>query len=521
MKTLINKLTIAALFAAGVLAVGFGEGPAIAQDAAAPTSAPQPAPAAPIPPDLAAIAAATNTASAQSAFAQALADRGQVAPVYDVYINRMLSLGAIELLRQPAQALVQLNPASGLAWALTGFFKAQDGTMNEAVADTVRATELSPSDPYVLQLAGQLVAWYDFQGDRAALGADIQQGMVQLDRFKDKAPFIDGYNAATAALREQSAATASAVPTPYTPDVVMAPSVIYDTYPVYLNPYPTYYSYYPYGFYYPQLFAFFSFGREHHRRYGRWGAERGEGWRHWGGHRGLSSSETAAALAAPTLTGEQVLRNTDARRRWNSRTLAGARTAGAAATLAAQPQTTVTSGAVSAARGGVNAGAVSSTGVRTQRRFAQGSTLAGRSAAVGQTGGTTVNRSAVRERSGGSTVLLSPSAPTGTAAPRRSVQSPRGNFGGRTLSTPFSAPTIRQRSTVQGRTFSTPRFSAGATPLRSFSASTPSPSRSFAAPSRSFSAPSRSLAAPRSSPRFSAPSRSSAAPRGGGGGRHR
>ncbi|MEN6503888.1 MAG: hypothetical protein ABFD92_05070 [Planctomycetaceae bacterium] len=441
MKTSFDSSRIASVFAAGFFCLGALTADVNAQVVTgdpfwgyeglpAPPPPASSAPQAQLPADLAAIASATDAASTEKAFAEALALRGQDATVYDVYVNRMLSLGQIESLRQPAQTLVQLNGQSGLGWALVGFFKGQDGIMGEAFADTVRATELAPEDPYVLQLAGQLAAWHDFQSGRVALSSDIRQAMVQLNRFADKAPFIDGYNAAMTALREQERAEAAAAATPtaqpYAPEIASPPSVIYQYYPqyypVYLDPYPNYYSYYPYGFRYPQLFTFFSFtdGFRHHGNHHRY---RGDWWGRswwksgrwgdrdrWDGRRGgdwtsrrQDRDTGATALAAPALTGEQILRDPVTRSRWQSRRSLNARTTadsplvisqqagaspadrtarrqalrtgGGTAQLQAQRQAAVTAEAIRQARrplSGGSATAVDRAGARAARRTVDG-----------------------------------------------------------------------------------------------------------------------------------------------------
>ncbi len=573
MKTTSSISTLAALFAAGALSLAFS---LQAQEYRVPfprpdneavgTASPAPAPgsqvsqpAVQLPADLSAIASAKDPSAAEAAFARAKAARGEDPALYDVFINRMLSLGAIDTLRQPVEKLVQLNPSSGLGWALSGFFKAQDGQMNQAFADTARGTDLTPDDPYVLQLAGQLAAWYDFQADSAALGTDVRRAMVKLNKFSDKAPFVDGYTATTAALRQQAAASPTAPSSQvYVPEAIAAPQPVYNAYPYYLDPYPSYYSYYPYGFYYPQLFSFFGFGFGHHHRHHDW-VDWGSSWWNggwWGGHHGhgdwddhrwsgrgdwsgrqwsrgsVVNNNVAVARAAPALTGEQILRDPATRGRWDSNRRSTAQTivnnnntvTAQRLTDAQRAGSTVQSGAtvnrtgvrttegarttgdrrvVSGAAAGTTA--INSATVRAARDVARGNTTIG---GAGQA--RLQNRSAAR--------IASPSGSSGSFSgsptPTRQVQ-PRIGFDTRRLSTPTPSRQVQPQRSAPAQRMSSPAPTRQVQPARS--SSPPRAAVRSSGSSRSFSAPrssGRSAAAPRSSGGGRSAARS-----GGGGGR--
>jgi hypothetical protein len=237
----------------------------------------------PMAPHLEAMKAAADPSAAVAAYAAGLAVNQSDPRLYEAYIRRMLDFGELALVQQPAAKLAELDPSNGLAWGILATNAGASRQMNEALTDILKALKLAPDDPFVLNAAGQLFAWYDKEPDKSAVSPAIGDEVERVSAtLKDNEAYAAGYKvvseqlAADAKAAESAQAPASA-PTagpvgaddqqpglaaadadPVVNRYYYAPT-IYTTTPYYgYYPYYPYYSYPWYGSY-PGTVIVFSF----------------------------------------------------------------------------------------------------------------------------------------------------------------------------------------------------------------------------------------------------------------------
>ena len=134
-------------------------------------------------------------------------------PLRRAYLRRMVEFGLAGSLTDPAKALLELDPNNALAWAVVAFNQAERGAMEDAFASLVRAARDRPADPFVANLAGQLVAWVDVQPDESALPKPLREAAdVLRRRTGGKHAFAVGYKTAHALLTQPRPRTPKAPP---------------------------------------------------------------------------------------------------------------------------------------------------------------------------------------------------------------------------------------------------------------------------------------------------------------------
>ena len=217
--------------------------------------------------------------------------------LHEAYVRRMIQLGQLALAYQPAQVLTKLEPQNGLAWAVVAHMHAGRDEYEQALTAVVNAAALSRHEPFVLDVAGQMVAWFDHKADKEKIDPAVCRSLAKIreDLAKQK-PFTQAYDAAKAFFDEQAAREAE-------PDKVFVPDHLKQDLqaagdrerrvrelieeldrrrerdlatPIYTEPatvhvehhYHTPYSYYPYGafgfYYYPRII--FGRGLYYHTR---------------------------------------------------------------------------------------------------------------------------------------------------------------------------------------------------------------------------------------------------------------
>ncbi|KKL58223.1 hypothetical protein LCGC14_2227530, partial [marine sediment metagenome] len=141
-----------------------------------------------------AIAEAATASDVIAAYAAGLAlDRRDVT-LHEAYLRRMVDLGRADVLGYQAQLLISLEPGNGLAWAVVAFGHADRGEFAEAFSAIRRAVKRLPEDEFVANLAGQMVGWYDREGNESALAEILRPDVARLraELGKNKA-FRAGY----------------------------------------------------------------------------------------------------------------------------------------------------------------------------------------------------------------------------------------------------------------------------------------------------------------------------------------
>lgn len=243
--------------------------------APAPLRAASPVPPAPVSvaapatsPDIQAIERAGDPSAVIAAYARGAAKDPNSVSLNDAYVRRMVALHSPPLAVTQALFLTQADPANGVAWAVTAFDNARKGRMEPAFSEALLAAGRAPAEPFVLQMAAQLMAWYDDNPSRPEITPGVSATAARLrDLFAGNAAYAREYQAAQAALKREEAAAADkaapeaqAVPTLPPAD---QPAEIYNDYTTnyYGQDYAfgPYYDPYAYGaadyFYYPDYYA--------------------------------------------------------------------------------------------------------------------------------------------------------------------------------------------------------------------------------------------------------------------------
>jgi hypothetical protein len=265
-------------------AVAFAATSALAQDqptADAPPAAPvaQAAPAE-VAPLVEGIRAATDPSTAVSAYAAAVGRTGANDPaVADAYVRKMVEFNLPDLAESQARELLKQDPKHDVARAVVAYTLGRRGQATDALATIVQATtgEQTPTDPFVLRTAGQLVAWYDTRADKATLPERLKD---DVETMRKKLSPQDTYGLAYGAARDAyngkaSAANATATDLQQTPTAAIpdythdAPAVTQSQPPVLDNTYsdPSYYNPpYTYPDYFPSSYTYYN--RPYYSGYG-------------------------------------------------------------------------------------------------------------------------------------------------------------------------------------------------------------------------------------------------------------
>jgi len=116
-----------------------------------------------------------------------------------VYIRRVLELGLPELAYQPAGALLKLDSENALAWAVVAHMQARRNEFAEALSTALKAVDSLRDDPFVLDVAGQLVAWYDHAAGKSQVPQAVKRKLEDVrPNIERKEAFSKAYEAAKA-----------------------------------------------------------------------------------------------------------------------------------------------------------------------------------------------------------------------------------------------------------------------------------------------------------------------------------
>jgi len=206
---------------------------------------------------------AMQEAKDPSAVVDAFADAQEIdknsAATLETYIRRMAEFGLADLVRSQVQRLIELDPKNPLGWGMQAYTHAVKGEMDKAMPAILKAVQTKPvRDPFVLSVAGQLLAWYDQKGQRPEFDAQAQAIEDMRRTLADKEAFADGYTQASEAYTATAAGSQPGKqPTAQAPgrasggtvfaesdraaregEVIIeeVPPVVYEPYPVYTPP---------------------------------------------------------------------------------------------------------------------------------------------------------------------------------------------------------------------------------------------------------------------------------------------
>jgi tetratricopeptide (TPR) repeat protein len=176
-----------------------------------------------VPPGLEELAQAPNPSAAVEAYSRARLAMPDDVAVDQVYVRRMVELGAPEMCASQANRIVRRIPDDGLAWAVLGVNAAQANDFAAALTLIARAARYEPNHPFVQQTAGQLMAWYDTQADPSQLPSTANDAAREIRHaLGGQRDYADAYRQARGMYRQGEQSPPPA-PAPLAP--VPAPGV--------------------------------------------------------------------------------------------------------------------------------------------------------------------------------------------------------------------------------------------------------------------------------------------------------
>jgi len=174
---------------------------------------------------------AEGPAEAVEAYFKATAAGGPSVELHKAYLRRMVDFGLPDLLRYQAQVVLAHEPDNGLAWAVTAFNAAQRGETVEAFDSIRKALKHAPEEAFALNLAGQLVAWYDHQTTTAGLPREVRDAVAGMrEDLGEKEAFVAGRREATEALLAGASAAGAPAEADEEAVEVVEPAYTYESY---------------------------------------------------------------------------------------------------------------------------------------------------------------------------------------------------------------------------------------------------------------------------------------------------
>lgn len=98
------------------------------------------------------------------------------------YVHRMIELGLPGQAEEAAEEVVDADPQDGVAWAVLAYCNAARNDTTAALAEMATAMDYTPGDPFVLGVAGKLMAWYRYPGlgDPSELPAELAMRLDEI-----------------------------------------------------------------------------------------------------------------------------------------------------------------------------------------------------------------------------------------------------------------------------------------------------------------------------------------------------
>lgn len=133
----------------------------------------------------------------------------------DAYVRAMVGFGQPEVLRLVAARLVDDDKDNALGNAVLAWHLAREQRMAEAFKHMERAAKKDDDHPFIQDLGGQLMAWYDVTRKFENLPEKIDDAAEEVkDELEDKRVFKESYAAARAELLGQRAVVPPPVAVP-------------------------------------------------------------------------------------------------------------------------------------------------------------------------------------------------------------------------------------------------------------------------------------------------------------------
>jgi len=152
---------------------------------------------------------AVHPGAAAAAYARANALKPGNVEVHETYLKRMLRFGLPQIAMYPARSLVAIEPNHALAWAVLGYLDGREEKLPEAFSATMRAIGELGADPSVLNNAGQLAAWYDYDPGVPRLSDAARRRLAQSrEELSKKREFTEAYARVAKAYQQRDAVRA-------------------------------------------------------------------------------------------------------------------------------------------------------------------------------------------------------------------------------------------------------------------------------------------------------------------------
>lgn len=167
---------------------------------------------------LAAVQQAPDPATAADAYQRGLESGADRMALNRSYVHRLIELGLPGQAEEAAEEIVAADPQDGVAWAVLAYCSAARNDTTAALAEMATAIDYAPDDPFVLGVAGKLMAWYRYPGlgDPRELSEELA---LRLDEIHAAFDTNEYYSAAFAAAYEYYASQAG-LPIAESPDEI-------------------------------------------------------------------------------------------------------------------------------------------------------------------------------------------------------------------------------------------------------------------------------------------------------------
>jgi hypothetical protein len=146
------------------------------------------------PPGLEDLARAQTPSAAVEAYAKARLANSDNLVVDQVYMRRMVQLGAPEMCATQAERITRSTPDDYLAWAVLAFNSAARNDFASALVQLARAARYESRDQFVQRTGGQLMAWFDTAADQSQLPSDALDAARDIRRMLGgRSDFAEAY----------------------------------------------------------------------------------------------------------------------------------------------------------------------------------------------------------------------------------------------------------------------------------------------------------------------------------------
>ena len=183
---------------------------------------------------------ASDPSAVVAAYASAFAGDRDSMPLHDAYVRRMIDLGLPELAFHQAQLHVSMDPNAGHSWGVIAHVNARRGDMNEAMSALTLSARLQPDSKFILDAAGEILAWYDIKADKTQIPDEVEASLAGVRQsLGNKAAFTEAYTSAQKAYAEAPTPAPGPQSSLYPPQSVVPATPLY---PAAVSPSLVYYN---------------------------------------------------------------------------------------------------------------------------------------------------------------------------------------------------------------------------------------------------------------------------------------